>query len=176
MGRLWSDLGLITKSPIVDRGTTSGFRASGKPSFLEFPSFNILPRDKNDREILPVLLVCCFSTEIYNWYFLIVYLFKIFRSTLILSIVIARSVPAMQSARSESWKYFDYIYSLTFLFTFIISLISFIGRYLTERHIMIFIVRVKLSISEREREKDLFYFSYLSYLITLSWSLVPISG
>ena len=62
------------------------------------------------------------------------------------------------------------------LFTFIISLISFIGQYLTERHIMIFIVRVKLGISKREREKDLFYFSYLSYLITLSWSLVPISG
>ena len=88
----------------------SGFRASAKLSFLEFPSFNILPRDKNDREILPVLLVRCFSTEIYNWYFLIVYLFKIFRSTLILSIVIARSVPAMLSARSESWKYFDYIF------------------------------------------------------------------
>ena len=35
---------------------------------------------------------------------------KIFRSTLILSIVIARSVPAMLSARSESWKYFDYIF------------------------------------------------------------------
>ena len=68
------------------------------------------------------------------------------------------------------------IYSLTFLFTFIFSLISFIGQYLTERHIMIFIVRVKLGISKREREKDLFYFSYLSYLITLSWSLVPISG
>ena len=166
-----------TKSPIGDRGTTSGFRASAKLSFLEFPSFNILPRDKNDREILPVLLVCFFSTEIYYWYFLIVYLFKIFRSTLILSIVIARSVPAMLSARSESWKSFDYIffdisfYFYNFFDMFYRSVLDWKTHY-----DMIFIVRVKLGISKREREKDLFYFSYLSYLITLSWSLVPISG
>ena len=167
-----------TKSPIGDRGTTSGFRASFLAffSFLEFPSFNILPRDKNDREILPVLLVCCFSTEIYNWYFLIVYLFKIFRSTLILSIVIARSVPAMLSARSESWKYFDYIFFDISFYFYIFFDIFYRSALDWKTHYMIFIVWVKLGISEREREKDLFYFSYLSYLNTLSWFLVPISG